>query len=237
MNFRLASIARGEGSEGRSHFRGSRQTVEKPEKTSGYKLIEASKMAAICTPMWSPARRSRAATGRFSELAKKVGVDKKPWDRSGNLRRMPVPDPFEGSGRGDEGKGGEGGRVGVAEPARADAGNSPRRCLSPSAARRRHSRAPGSFGCMGAATPSSICSTRRTRGIGFRVETEKGGRAFGCVPETRPILQKGDSVLPPPPHKSKAHDRQRYLAEYFNAKPAGPGVSQPKVQWVREIVN
>jgi hypothetical protein len=58
-----------------------------------------------------------------------------------------------------------------------------------------------------------------------------GSRAFGCIPETRPILQKGDNFRPP-----NAKKRQRYLAESLKVKPA-PGSSPPTVRWVRETVN
>ena len=53
-------------------------------------------------------------------------------------------------------------------------------------------------------------------------------RAFGGIPEHRPILQKGDNFRSP--HNSR--DRQRYLAESL----VGAG-GKPKVKFVRELVD
>jgi hypothetical protein len=55
-----------------------------------------------------------------------------------------------------------------------------------------------------------------------------GTRAFGEMPEFRPILQKGDNFRPP---YNRGGDRQRYLAEHLT----GNG-GQPKVQFVRKLL-
>ena len=54
-----------------------------------------------------------------------------------------------------------------------------------------------------------------------------GTRAFGEMPETRPILQKGDSFRPPWNRRA----RMRYLAEHLE----GAG-GRPRVRFVRETV-
>ena len=59
-----------------------------------------------------------------------------------------------------------------------------------------------------------------------------GARAFGEMPDTRPILQKGDNFQPPYNNR----DRQRYLAEYLTGSPAQNG-GKPRVQFVRQMVN
>ena len=58
-----------------------------------------------------------------------------------------------------------------------------------------------------------------------------GTRAFGEIPELRPILQKGDSFRPP----WDKRDRQRYLAEKLIGS-AVPGGGSPKVRFVRELL-
>jgi len=58
-----------------------------------------------------------------------------------------------------------------------------------------------------------------------------GTRAFGEIPEQRPILQKGDNFQPP----WNKRERQRYLAEYLIGKPA-PNGGQPRVKFFRETV-
>ena len=55
-----------------------------------------------------------------------------------------------------------------------------------------------------------------------------GSRAFGGIPEHRPILQKGDNFRPP----WNKRDRQRYLAEHLD----GTG-GRPRVKFVREQVS
>jgi hypothetical protein len=56
-----------------------------------------------------------------------------------------------------------------------------------------------------------------------------GGRAFGGIPEVRPILQKGDNFRDPDRPKEKL----RYLNEYLTGKGGG---GRPKVKFVREEV-
>jgi len=58
-----------------------------------------------------------------------------------------------------------------------------------------------------------------------------GTRAFGEMPEYRPILQKGDHFRPP----WNPREHQRYLAEYLTGTPV-PGGGKPRVRFVREMV-
>jgi transglutaminase superfamily protein len=55
-----------------------------------------------------------------------------------------------------------------------------------------------------------------------------GSRAFGGIPEHRPILQKGDNFRPP--HNPR--DRQRYMAPHLTGKGG-----KPTVKWVKELVD
>jgi hypothetical protein len=55
-----------------------------------------------------------------------------------------------------------------------------------------------------------------------------GSRAFGGIPEHRPILQKGDNFRDP----DRPRDKLRYLSEFLT----GAG-GRPKVSWTREAVN
>ena len=59
-----------------------------------------------------------------------------------------------------------------------------------------------------------------------------GSRAFGCIPETKPILQKGDNFRPP--QARNPAERQRYLAE--SMKPSRRPGGGPEVHWVHEVV-
>jgi transglutaminase-like putative cysteine protease len=56
-----------------------------------------------------------------------------------------------------------------------------------------------------------------------------GARAFGCMPDQLPILQKGDDFRDPDrPGKSL-----RYVSEFLRGTPV-PGAGPPQVEWVRE---
>ena len=57
-----------------------------------------------------------------------------------------------------------------------------------------------------------------------------GTRAFGSMPELRPILQKGDNFKVPEKKK-----QQRYVAEHVEAKPVR-GSGKPRVTFIREYV-
>ena len=58
-----------------------------------------------------------------------------------------------------------------------------------------------------------------------------GARAFGEMPEQRPILQKGDNFRVP----EKPKNRQRYVAEFLRGLPVKGG-GKPKVRFVRELI-
>lgn len=59
-----------------------------------------------------------------------------------------------------------------------------------------------------------------------------GTRAFGEMPDQRPILQKGDNFRVP----EKPREPQRYVAEFLKGVPF-PGSGQPKVQFVRQALD
>jgi hypothetical protein len=58
-----------------------------------------------------------------------------------------------------------------------------------------------------------------------------GSRAFGGIPETRPILQKGDNFHDP----DRPHDRLRYVSEMLRGATIKGG-GQPHVKFIREEV-
>ncbi|HEY6564460.1 MAG TPA: transglutaminase-like domain-containing protein [Pirellulaceae bacterium] len=58
-----------------------------------------------------------------------------------------------------------------------------------------------------------------------------GTRAFGTMPELRPILQKGDNFKVP-----EKKERQRYVAEYLRGNSRASG-GKPKVSFVRKKIS
>jgi hypothetical protein len=63
-----------------------------------------------------------------------------------------------------------------------------------------------------------------------------GANVFGEMPETKPILQKGDNFRPPKEGRGKPREQQRYLAEELKVK-AVPGSGTPQVKFVRKPVS
>jgi hypothetical protein len=59
-----------------------------------------------------------------------------------------------------------------------------------------------------------------------------GARAFGEMPDERPILQKGDNFKVP----EKPREPQRYVAEFLKGLPV-PGGGKPQVQFVRQALD
>jgi hypothetical protein len=56
-----------------------------------------------------------------------------------------------------------------------------------------------------------------------------GTRDFGSMPDTRPILQKGDNYRVP-----EKKEPQRYVAEFLTGKARGGG--KPTARFVRELL-
>jgi hypothetical protein len=59
-----------------------------------------------------------------------------------------------------------------------------------------------------------------------------GGRAFGEIQDTRPILEKGDNFKP----LNNSRDHQRYLTEFLSGSPGRQGNGKPQVQFVRQML-
>ena len=227
MTFKIASIDGGKEAKAVVTFAVRRQVAEKPEKTDGYKFIEAGKIGRDMRPYVVPSPKIESRDGKIRALAKEVGAEKKKaWDRVEAIYQW-VRENIKIQ---------EGPLKGAAAALRSGSGDS-EDATSLFVAICRAAGIPARMvWVQGSRYAEFYLLDEKDQGHWFPCQTE-GVRAFGCVQETRPILQKGDSVVPPPPHKGKSRDRQRYLAEFFTAKPGVPGASQPKVQWVRELVN
>ena len=160
MTFKIASIDGGKEAKAVVTFAVRRQVAEKPEKTDGYKFIEAGKIGRDMRPYVVPSPKIESRDGKIRALAKEVGAEKKKaWDRVEAIYQW-VRENIKIQ---------EGPLKGAAAALRSGSGDSEdaTRRLSPSAARPAFP--PAWSGSRGAAMPSSICWTRRTRGTGFRV--------------------------------------------------------------------
>ncbi|HZZ72284.1 MAG TPA: transglutaminase-like domain-containing protein [Pirellulales bacterium] len=70
-------------------------------------------------------------------------------------------------------------------------------------------------------------------GKGYWIPCQSAGsRAFGGIPEHRPILQKGDNFMDP----MRPNERLRYVSEFVRGA-SHKGGGQPHVKFVRELVS
>jgi hypothetical protein len=78
---------------------------------------------------------------------------------------------------------------------------------------------------------STLCAVRTNEGTGHWFPCQSAGtRAFGSMPERRPILQKGDNF-----HVPEKSEPQRYVAEFMRGNVVKGG-GRPEVAFVREFV-
>ena len=203
-------------------FEITRNMILAPEKTDGYAIPDAAKFdrRAAQLPGSQPEDREPQR-----EDSRPGPADRRDKQRRGTTwRRSTI-----GSGRTLSIKTGPlKGALAALRDGTATARTSPR-CSSPSAA-------PPTFPPASVWVPGHCYAEFYLvdgKGAGALVSLPAAGsRAFGCIPELRPILQKGDNYRP----LYKTRDHQRYLAEYLNGKPT-PGGGKPQVRFVREAVN
>jgi len=70
------------------------------------------------------------------------------------------------------------------------------------------------------------------KGEGYWIPCQAAGtRAFGEMPDHRPVLQKGDNFKVP-----QKRTPQRYVAEFLRGLPV-PGGGRPRVKWIHEVVD
>ena len=241
MRFRIDSLAEKKEAKAVVTFEVRRQTIEKPEKTDGFKLIEASKIGRDLHAYVVPSPQIESRDGKIRDLAKKIGADKeKAWERIEAIydwvrRHVKVHEGAPNSATATR-RHGLATSEGAVAALRSGAGNAEDATSLFVAVCRAASIPARMVWVQGGCYAEFYLLDAKDQGHWFPCQVA-GDRAFGCVPETKPILQKGDSVMPPPPHPHKTKDRERYLAEYFTAKPAAPGGGPPTKQWVRELVN
>ena len=205
-------------------FEISRSQFLAPEKTDGYKIPDAQEArSATCAVTWCPARRSRAATRRSASWPRRSGpTRKKAWEHV-----EAIYDWVREHVKYDEAASSRGALAALKD------GNG--ECEDMTSLFIAICRAAGiparTVWVPGHCYPEFYLVDDKGEGHWFPCQAA-GPRAFGCIPETKPILQKGDNFRPP---NSKPKDRQRYLAEFIKCTPLNPG-GDPKVTFIREAV-
>lgn len=222
MEFRAARIRGGEELKAVVTFDVRRSSVAPPENTDDYVLPDRKKIRKDVRLFLAPSPLIQSNDRRIVTLAKKIGADEeKAWDRVEAIYdwvREKVEYKFDKKLRGalvalDKG-------VGDCEEltslfvAICRAAGIPARTVHV---------------VGGHCYPEFYLLDREGKGHWFPCQIA-GTRAFGGIPELRPVLQKGDNVRPP----QNRRDRQRYLANHAQiADTAG----KPSVKFDRKAVS
>jgi hypothetical protein len=226
MTFKISHVEAGKEAKAVVTFEIGRSQILAPEKTDGYKVADPHKLGAEIHRYLGPSPKIESGHEKIRALAKQVGADKaKAWDHV-----EAIYDWVREHVKYDK----EGHLKGAVAALRDKTGE----CEDMSSLFIAICRAAGiparTVWVPGHCYAEFYLLDSKGEGHWFPCQLS-GSRAFGCIPETKPILQKGDNFRPP--HAKNARERQRYLAESLKVKPAVPGGSAPMVRWVREAVN
>ena len=180
-------------------FEIQRSVMLPPEDTDAFLLPELSKLDRTVRPFLTPSPKIESTNAKIRELAKKIGGDKSQGVgpgrgdlRLGPRERQVSERTAQGRPGGFEGRHGRLRGIDLAV-----------HCHLP---RGRHSRPHR----VGARPLLSRVLSWDEKGDGHWFPCQiAGARQFGGMPETKPILQKGDNFRSP----ANPRDRQRYLAE------------------------
>ncbi len=195
-----------------------------PEKTDGYKIPDSKKLTPALRGYLVPSLKIESRDPKIRKLAKEIGTDKeKAWDHVEAIYdwvREHVK--YDKNGK----------LKGALAALREKTGE----CEDMSSLFIAICRAAGvparTVWEHGHCYPEFYLLDDKGEGHWFPCQAA-GSRAFGCIPETRPILQKGDNFRKL--NSKKPKDRQRYLAEFIKCTPLNPG-GDPKVTFIREAV-
>jgi len=224
MMFTIPHLESGKEAKAVVTFEIRRTMILAPEKTDGYKFVDANHPTNELRSYLVPSPKIESRDPKIRALAKEVGVNKeKAWDHVEVIYDW-VREHVKY-------------KAGSLKGALAALRDGDGECEDLSALFIAICRAAGiparTVWVQGHCYPEFYLLDQNGKGHWFPCQAA-GSRAFGCIPELRPILQKGDNFHAP--HSNKTRDRERYVAEYLKGKPV-PGGGRPQVQWIREIVN
>jgi transglutaminase-like putative cysteine protease len=196
----------------------TRSTILPPDDTDGYALAELKQLDRATRAYLAPSPLIESRDAKIRKLAKQIGVDEAvAWDRieaiydwvreNVEYRNGPIKGALaalkDGTGDCEE--------LTSLFIAICRAANIPARTVW----------------VPGHCYPEFYLLDAEGKGHWFPCQAA-GTRAFGGIPELRPVLSKGDNFRPP----WKPRERQRYLAEYLTVN-----TSRPRVKWVRQLVS
>lgn len=221
MVVKIANLPGGQEAKATVTFEVRRNVILAPEDTSIYKLPDAKKIDLRIRQFLQPSPKIESTHPRIRELAREVGMDKESaWEHVEAIYDH-VRDVVKY----------QNGPLKGAVAALKDGTGDCEELTSLFIAICRAANIPArSVWVPGHCYPEFYLIDADGKGHWFPCQAA-GTRAFGQIPETRPILQKGDNFRPPWNKK----EAQRYLAEYLTGSPIANG-GKPQVKFIREIV-
>jgi hypothetical protein len=222
MTVKIATLEATKEARALVTFEIQRSVILPPEKTDGFLLPDLKKLDRKVRPYLGPSPKIESTEQRIKDLAKEIGADQeKGWQRVEAIYdwvREKVEYEKDSTNKGAmlALKAGKGDCEGMSSLfiALCRAANVPARLVW----------------VPGHCYPEFYLVDAKGGGHWFPCQAA-GSRAFGGMPETKPILAKGDNFRPP--YNTK--ERKRYLAEYLKGVPT-PGGGAPQCRFVRDLV-
>jgi len=218
MEVKIPLIRAGEEAKALVTFEIRRSSLVPPEETDAYVLPDRKKLDRKLRTFLTPSPKIESRHRKIRELAKEIGVDEESaWARVEAIYDW-VRDKVEYKN----------GPIKGAVAALEDGTGDCEELTSLFVAICRAADIPArTVWVPGHCYPEFYLLDAEGQGHWFPCQAA-GSRAFGGIPEHRPILQKGDSIRPP----YNRRERQRYLAD--NLTGAG---GRPRVKFIRETVS
>lgn len=200
-------------------FEITRRTILAPDDTDAYQLPDVKKLAPSLRPYLGVSPKIESRDRKIVALAKQIGADEKvAWDK--------VEEIYDWVRENVEYKNGP---LKGAVAALRDGTGDCEELTSLFIAICRAADVPArTVWLEGHCYPEFYLVDAEGKGQWFPCQAA-GSRAFGEIPELRPILSKGDSFRPP----YNRRDRQRYLQHHLTGTPTG---GRPQVRFVRKMI-
>jgi hypothetical protein len=219
MVVRIAFLPAGEKAKATVTVEVRRRTILPPENTEGYTLPDAKQLGRKLQPYLAPSPKIESRDPKIRALAKEIGADEKDaWKK--------VEAIYEWVRAKVKYKNGElKGALAALKDGTGDCEDSSSLFIAICRAAGIPAR---TVWVPGHCYPEFYLIDKDGKGRWFPCQAA-GTPAFGGIPETRPVLQKGDNFRPPWDRRKS----QRYMSEYLSGTPA-PNGGQPQVRFLRE---
>ncbi len=220
MEIRIPLLRTGEEAKALVTFEIRRRAIVAPDDTDGYVLPDMRKLDRSVRLFLAPSPMIESTDRRIRALARQIGADQqKAWDRVEAIYDW-VRQKVEYRN----------GPIKGALAALKDGTGDCEELTSLFIAICRAAGIPArTVWVEGHCYPEFYLHDQQGQGHWFPCQAA-GARAFGGIPELRPVLQKGDSIHPP----NNRRQRQRYLADHLHAADVA---GRPSVRFFRQAIS